>query len=350
MKAPGGLRNAGLVVLGLYALIFVLLSIDIMVRVWGSRFHFDSPLDVLALLYLESVRTLVTLAGVTIAAVAAYRARQRPALVWFAAAVLFATVAYTKVMAFGGFPGTLQEQVALALRAREVPDWLLLTVFAHPQWALWLALPPLLLFAGRYPRKLQAREILGTEDGREGTLRSVAVAGGDVGSAARRMTAALLQAGALRPAPLWTAALIAAVWHTAALQTGTARTGVVVNVAAAMAIATTGAVLLTLFRTSSRQGGLPEKLPLRWMQRGGEAALVLFAIAAVAGLALPGGAISTGAFSLAPVALAGGLFMAVLKVPSSLEPEPAAPPQPASTQPGDPDLVMLPEQRRDGLQ
>jgi hypothetical protein len=337
-------RHVGIAVLVLYALIFVALSIDIMVRVWALRFSFDSPIDVVVLLYFESVRSLVTVAGLGIVGLAAFRGRQQPALRHFAAAVAFATIAYTKAMGFAAFPGALQESLAVALRERAVPEWLLLTLFAHPQWAVWLVVPPLLLFAAAYPRDVTAVDIMGTGEGeREGAMRGVAVAGSDVGGAARRLTVWLLERRLLAPAPLWSIAVAGAAVHTAVLLNGGPARGVLVNVGAVVFFALAAAACITLLRAGADRAGAAEQLPLVWLQRGSAGTLALFGLAAIAA-ATSAGVLSTGAFSLAPAAMAGGLFMAVVSAPPAL----SAPVR--SAQADDADLVMVAQRDVDSLQ
>jgi hypothetical protein len=330
---PGGsssIRHVGLLLVMAYALLFVAISVDIMVRVWDWRFRFETPLDVLAILYFESIRTLLTVAGVTIAGLAAWRSRRRPALLYLGLAVAFSTVAYTKAMGFGVFPGQVQEAVATALRERDTPEWLLMALFAHPQWALWLALPPLILFAAGYPRPLTPADVAGSgAAGREGAMRSVAVAGTDVARSAREATVSVMRQGLVRPAPLWALGFAAAAVHTAALHTGTAGSGARVNLVALAVLAAAGAVCLTLLRAGGRAASAAEAVPLSWLRRGALASMAMFVLAAISGVVLPGGAIAAGAFSLAPAAMAAGLFMAVVTVPGPpvlLLPPPAAPP------------------------
>jgi hypothetical protein len=311
-------RNVLLGLLSLYALL-VVLSVDIMVRVWQLRFGFDSPVDVVVLLYFELVRSVLTLAGLGIAVLAAVHAGRQPALGHFSIAVAFATVAYAKAMGFAAFPGAMQEALATSLRERAVPDWLLLTVFAQPQWAVWLMVPPLLMFAAGYPRRLTVDDVMGTQVGeRQGTLRNVAVAGSDVGSVARRLTVWLMERRMLEPAWLWGAALAGAVVHTAVVLNAGHGGTVLVNVGAVVMLALAAATCITLLRAAADRAGGAEQQPLVWLQRGSVATLAMFGLAATAAT-LPAGALSTAAFSLAPAAMAIGLLMAVVSAPAATD-------------------------------
>jgi hypothetical protein len=321
-------RLAALAVLLLYGLLFVALSVDIIVRVWGTRFGFQTPVDAVALIWFEAMRALVTLAGLAIAAVAAARARWHPALLHLAFGLAFASIAYTKAMALAWFPGAGQAALARALLAADVPQWLLRVVFGHPEWAVWLALPPLLLLAARYPRPLTPDELVRNDGGdRTGAMRSVALAGADVGSIARTATAALLERGRLRARPLWLLGSAGAVLHTGTLIAGPAAVAAVVNIGAAIVIAAAAAVFLTLARAGLRAAPAGTAAPLLWLRRGAAAGMTLVALSAVAGM-LPGGVvISTAAFSLAPAVVLGCVLTGLLQV--------------GSAKPDDPDLVMV---------
>src|SRR5687768_5487750 len=99
------LRRVWLALLALYTLLLVALSIDILFRIWDWRGRFESPLDVAALFYFEGVRTLTTVAGLALALWAVRRTAARAGLCELPFALLLATIAYTKLAAFRGFPG-----------------------------------------------------------------------------------------------------------------------------------------------------------------------------------------------------------------------------------------------------
>jgi hypothetical protein len=308
---------AALVGVLLYGLLFVALSIDIFARVWTWRFRFESPIDVVVLLYFEGSRTLITLAGLMVAATAMVRARHHDALRWLALGLAWTTVAYTKAVGFASFPGALQHEIAGGLRAANVPQWLLLVLFAHPEWAMWLAVPALLAFAARYPRPLTPADVTrqsGSE--RTGTLRSVALAGADVGSMSRRMTAALLRGGWLTGWRPWLVAATLGALHTAALLTGNASGAMAANAGAVVIVALAAAAFIALLRGGALAAAGPgEDAPIRWLRRAGSAGLALFALSALAGALLPGSALSVAAFTLAPAAVAAACLLAVLSAP-----------------------------------
>lgn len=296
----------------LFALFFVFLSIDIMLRIWSWRARFEQTLDVAFLLYMESMRIVVTLAGAAIAVIAARRSsRDSGAL---ALGVVFLTIAYTKLIAFDGFPGERQEQLALWLRARGVSRDVLGAIFGHPEWALWLALAGLLLFAVRYPRPIVADDIgrSGAHD-RAGALRSVAVAGADIGALARAATTHALQRGWLTGGIVWSVALVAAGAHTV-LSLNTGGAAAVHGVALLLALLPL-AMLVALLRADVMRSSDAERPALLWLQRGALAGLALFAAAAILTQLvpeLPAGALI---LSIAPALIACCCLIAVLRLP-----------------------------------
>jgi hypothetical protein len=324
-------RSPLLAALITYGLLFVVLSIDIIVRVWNWRFRFESPLDVLALFYFEGTRTLITLAGLGVATLALARARRQPVLLWFGLGVAFATIAYTKAAGFDAFPGAMQHHIASALRSADVPQWLLLVLFAHPEWAMWLAVPPLLAYASRYPRQLDPGDVTREEKGaRAGAMRSVALVGSDVGGMARSAAAKLLRRGWLEGPRLWLLGAVPAALHTAALLSGTTRTDAITNAVSMVVFALAVALFVTLLRANRLRSDLDEAVPFRWLWRGGVTALALFALSAIAGTLLPGNIVSVAAFTMAPAALAAACLIAVVSTP------PLESGVPASVNPGGP--------------
>jgi hypothetical protein len=317
--------SAVLAALMLYALVFVASSLDVMDRLWEVRAWFASPSELGALLYFEGVRTAITLGGLAVAGLAVGGARRQPAAWWLAFAAGFATIAYTKALAFPGYPGYRTQAVMDAARQSAAPDWLLAVLLAHPEWAAWLALGGALLFAASFPHTLTAAE-LGhrAPAGRAGTLRSVAVAGADVGETARRAAAAMTRNGWLRPARVWPAATLVAAAHTAAAVSGIAPPPVLT--AAALLLAAAACALgITLFRAGAARARGQALRTMRWLRRGALAALALFGASAIAGVALPGSAVSVGLLSLAPAALVAGGLLALLAAPAArtLAPDPA---------------------------
>jgi hypothetical protein len=315
-----------------YGLIFVALSIDVLARVWTSRFQFETPVDVAVLLYFEGTRALITVAGLVVATIAYLRARQHPALGWLGLGLAFATIAYTKAAGFDAFPGAAQHDIATALTAARVPRWLLLVVFGQPEWALWLALAALLAFARLYPRPLAPHQVTRrSARPRTGTMRSVALAGTDVGGIARHGTATLLERGWFDGRRLWSTALAVAVLHTGALLLGTARSDSVVKLAAVVVFAVVAGMFVTLLRAGGLAAAPAERGAVAWLWRAGVAGLALLALSAVTGALLPGAAVSVAAFTLAPAAVLVACLLAVLATPpagSAADPEadPAADP------------------------
>lgn len=302
---------AALVPVLAYAAIFAVLSVDVAVRVWDWRARFESAGDVVMLLYLEGIRTLVTLGGITLAAAAMRRARGAPALASLSLAIAFGTVFYTKIIAFRGFPGALQSALSAGLQERDVPSWLLRVVFAHPEWAAWPALGGLLLFAAAWPRRLTAVDIAssGAAD-RTGALRGVPLAGSDIGSSARTAAARLVERGALTPPRVWTAAAAAGVLHTLLLFTLPAVRPAVHVVFIGVA-ALVFAICVALLRAGHHVSSAQERRVLVWLRRGGLMAATLFSLSALSALLLPGSALAMVLLSLAPAVLALGLVPAI---------------------------------------
>jgi hypothetical protein len=309
-------RSAALATLLLFALVFVALSIDLMARVWHERAGFETPFDAVFLLYMEALRSLVTLLGVAIALLVATRAGTRAAFGGLAFGVGFATLAYTKLIGFAGAAGIVQERIAVWLRLNGVPPHLPLVVFAIPEWAYWPALAAFILFAARYPRPLTADDILhsGAAD-RTGAMRSVTLAGADIGGLARHWSASAVRRGWLRGRMVWPAALVVAATHTATLLVWP--WPLVVNLLALAVALGPIAVLIALVRASYDVADERERAPLRWLRNGVFAALFLFVTAAVATPLLPGLPVGEVALSLAPALLAACWLVAALRAPQT---------------------------------
>ncbi|CAN5643996.1 hypothetical protein BH23GEM9_BH23GEM9_07040 [soil metagenome] len=312
---PATGRKAAFAVVLLYGLVFLALSIDVMARVVDWRTKFEAATDFIVLLYFEGMRALIVASGIAVAILAMQGGRRHPALRWLSLGVGLLTVSVAKALT-GALPGAAQEAAARALLGRGVPPSVLAVVFAHPEWTAWLALPPLLLFATAYPRPLDAADVhaSGGAD-RRGALRSTRVAGADVGSLARSLTARLIEHGWLRGASPWLAALVLGATHTAALRTttGAARISIMILAAAIALLAV--AVLMTALRAGFFAAEAPEKRPLTWLRRGALCALSFLAFAAAAELIWTGPVSGASALFLAPLALLACTAVAVLQTP-----------------------------------
>jgi hypothetical protein len=192
---------------------FIVLSGDVILRVWLLRHGLGSAVDAAVLLAYEAARALTTALALALA-VASYRWAGDTGRRAFTLLLLFLALWYTKAFAFASFPGYLQERMALWLFAHGVPRGAAAFLFGMPVWAAWLALGALLRVSAEFPQPLEAAVIerSGQRD-RAGMMRGVSIAGADVGALARRGSAALLQFGALRPAPVWLLAASAGTIH-----------------------------------------------------------------------------------------------------------------------------------------
>jgi hypothetical protein len=304
-------RRVWLALLALYALLFVALSVDIMVRIWEWRGRFESPLDVAALFYFEGVRTFTTVAGVAIAVWAAQRTTARAGLRELPFALLLATIAYTKVAAFRGFPGAQQERLAGMLQEARIPPVVLDVVFAQPAWTAWGALAACVLLVAQYPRRLESTDIAASgEADRRGAMRDVALAGTDVGALSRRAAARLVSVRWLRPSVLYPLSLAVGIGHALAARS----VGFVAHVLALLVAAAVVAMLVSMFRAAFAVAADQERVVLEWLRRGVLAGGALFVVSGVAAIALRGSVIAVAALSLAPAAVLVGVAIAVSKV------------------------------------
>lgn len=305
-------RRVVTAMLAAYALLFIALSVDILFRVWDWRFRLESSLDVAALFYFEGMRTLTTLAGVGIALLASRRVRQRAGLQELPLAILLATIAYTKVVAFRGFPGAQQERAAAALQQASVPPVILEFVFAQPAWTAWLALAALALLFAHFPRTLTPDELSasGSAD-RRGAMRDVALAGTDIGQLSRRAAMDLLGRHWIRPHVAYGAAAAVALLHTLLARHTGGLLQLLVHALAAAAAAAGLAVCLALYRAGARVAAGHEAAMLSWLRRGALAGTALFAFSGLSAIALRGSVISVAALSLAPAAVLAGLVLSL---------------------------------------
>jgi hypothetical protein len=127
-----------------------------------------------------------------------------------AVALVFVAVWYAKAFAFEGYPGHVQESVAAALLGAGAPLPVLDFIFGRPEWSLWIALGAVLRLSVTWPRPLDTVSIAvsGVRD-REGMLRSVALAGADIGAAFRRLAVSLRTHGLLEARAVWPAVILA---------------------------------------------------------------------------------------------------------------------------------------------
>jgi hypothetical protein len=197
-----------------YGAVFALLGVDTAFRVWLTRSAFDSPLDVAFIIVYEGMRVLTVGLAVVLALILGWRGARRPAAVLTSVLLVMLAVAFAKATAYSGFPGLVQERIARALVAREVPRGMLAFVFGQPAWALGLAAAAFLRLTVVYPAPITPDAVIaaGAHD-RPGMLRGQTLAGTDVGALARRSSATALRAGLLRPGPVWTAAIALMLAH-----------------------------------------------------------------------------------------------------------------------------------------
>jgi hypothetical protein len=210
--------RAGVLGLAAFGALFALLGVDTAVRVWLVRSAFDAPLDVGILIVYEGMRSSTVALAVVVAVVLGWRGARRPPAVLASALLVLLAIGYAKATSYSGFPGILQERMARALLAQGTPFPVMAFVFGQPAWAFGLAAAAFLRLAVTFPGEVTADAVLAADAaGRPGMLRGHAVAGADVGALARRLSAAALGGRLLRPAPVWTAALLLALAHALAL-------------------------------------------------------------------------------------------------------------------------------------
>jgi len=216
MTARGGrwLFLIAAVLLTAYAVVFPLLTIDTLIRIFGRASVLETR-SLFLILYLELSRLVTSLTAITIAIVLMVRGSQRAEARSLALFLLFTTITYEKVFGTNGFPGRVQEHVAESLFAAGASPKLLLWLFGPIAWAAWPAAAALLRFSAVFPKPLEAEtlEASGRED-RRGFMRSTGVAGADIGALFRRTSKRLLSLTAFRPLTLGVAAVILIIGHT----------------------------------------------------------------------------------------------------------------------------------------
>lgn len=193
---------------------FAFLSADVLIRIVGIRGQFDTPFDAAALIAIEGCRTLTLLLAVWLAGSLSRQAKRASAAGLLSVFVIFAAVWYAKEFAFSGYPGRVQEYLANRLIGAGIPTGLLGFVFGSPEWSAWIALGALLRLSVTWPRPLDPRRISGSgARDRKGMMRSVALAGTDIGAAFRSLAAGIVGKRLLSARVVWPAVLAAGVTH-----------------------------------------------------------------------------------------------------------------------------------------
>ena len=312
-------KIAVVVSLIVYTAIFAALGIDIMVRVWMTRSAFPATADVAVLLLYEGMRALTIAAGVGLAGTVAVRGRRSPHGLGVMVLLLLLVVAYAKATAFGAFPGYLQERVARWLLARGASADLLMFVFSEPAWAAMLAGAAFLRLAVRYPTPTTPEAVLaaGTAD-RSGMLRSIALAGTDVGALARRAAALAVRKRAVGPFVVWSAAAVAVIAQHFARET-VAWAPIVFGWLGAVLVVGVPAVRAGLAASDTTQ-----RSHILWFVEGGLVAAFALIVGGILS-ALPGGMVAWLSFVVLAVAPAIVLLCAATAVApaGSVEPESA---------------------------
>jgi hypothetical protein len=289
------LRRAGLLVLAAYAAIFALLGVDTAVRVWLARASFEARLDVGILIVYEGMRVTTVIVAVLVATVLGWRGVRRPAAVLASALLLLLAIGFAKATSYAGFPGLIQERVAVGLIGAGVPRPLLAFLFGQPAWAFGLAAAAFLRLAVTYPTDLTA-DAVGAADlnGRAGMLRGRALAGADVGALARSASAAAVRAGMLRPAPVWTVATILALAHAAG-------DAILSTVAMALAIGLPVLLGVPALRAGFAAADAANRARILWFVEAMLVAGVALVLAAILS-AVPAGALGWLSFAILAVA------------------------------------------------
>jgi hypothetical protein len=291
-----------------YAILFAVLALDVVARLVAGAGHQEAG-NLALLLFFESMRALRVLVGLSLVVLLLVRSVQRADARALALFLLFGVIAYAMAFAGGGYVGPFQEWLTGTLRAAGFSRSQLYVAFGYAPWPAWLALGGLIRFAMLFPTPL-APESVDRSGGRDraGMLRSVPGAGADVGALFRKLAAAAMRRGVLRPLPIWSAVIVAAALSIA-LRTHAWRSFLWLPYLAGVAIA------ITCFRASYDAGDPDAKHRLRWIARGGLAALGLFMAAGLAGLRSgPAGAVGVFVLlTLAPGALLLGLGLGVLQ-------------------------------------
>jgi hypothetical protein len=289
------LQRASVVALAAFGALFALLGADTAVRVWLARAAFETRLDVGILIVYEGMRVSTIGLAVIVATVLGWRGVRRPPAVLASAFLLLLAIGFAKATSYGGFPGLLQERLARALIAAGTPFPLLHFIFGQPAWAFGLAAAAFLRLAVTFPAVADAARVAAAEPaGRAGMLRGRALAGADVGALARRLSAAALQAGLLRPVPVWTAAAALALVHAAGLPAAS-------TVATLLAIGLPALLGIPALRAGFAAADEADRARVLWFVEGLIVAGLALSVAAILSVA-PAGALSWLSFAVLAVA------------------------------------------------
>jgi len=178
-------------------------------------------------------------------------------------------------------------------------------VFGAPSWAVWLALAAFLRVSVTFPRAVSPAMILdsGGND-RRGLMRSVALAGVDVGALSRTAAAGAVNMGLLRGRVVWPAAATFGLAPLVFRIPGAATASMVV-----FGVAT--AIGMAALRAGSRAAGRLERRRLLWMVQAALSALIAFAVAGVLSFTADrwAGAASFAIAALTPLAVLGGIAL-----------------------------------------
>ena len=190
-----------------YLGLFVILSVDVIARLWSVRSGMGSAFEAALVLCYQAGHAMITLFGMVLAARMLLRERT-PATRAFGLMLAFLTLWYAMAFAFTAFPGRFQSWLAANLFELGLPSRVAGLFFDSPWWPAWLALAACVRVSVLYPQPVTSEAIAaaGQRD-RTGLMRSVACAGVDVGAVWRTAAAFLLQRGLLRGAVVWPAAL-----------------------------------------------------------------------------------------------------------------------------------------------
>lgn len=194
---------------------FVFLSADVLVRIIGISGRMPTRFDAATLIAIESCRTLTLLLAALLVGATFRSGGSRRVAGLYATVVAFVAVWYAQTFAFEAYPGHAQEWIARRLIGAGVPLPMLDLAFGSPEWSLWIALGAMLRLSVTWPRPIDPAAIAGSgARDRRGMMRSVALAGVDIGAAFRRLTARAVSRGAFEAHNVWPAVLIAGLVHT----------------------------------------------------------------------------------------------------------------------------------------
>jgi len=307
----------------IYLGFFALLSADVLVRIFLMRDRFPTASDAAILMAFELARLLTTVLTITLA-VAAVRRSRRLATRTFTFLLIFLGVWYTKAFAFESFPGYLQEWIALRLFGLGVPLAATQFIFGSPVWALWLALGAFLRMSVTWPRPLDAPRIAdsGGRD-RTGLMRSVSLAGADVGATFRNVAAQLLDTGWLRARVVWPVVVVAGTVSALIGAGHIAAPAELVAIVRTLLIAlfcTGFALAVTNLRAAYQVAGRRHRWRVLWLVQGALTAVAAFLVSGLLSLRAD---TATATLSFAVVTLAPlGVLMALASTVQVRVPDP----------------------------